>query len=141
MKLSYLNKLLIFLIGLFVLPMTILALFFINNTLSPDNALLAEVSVSHIALLQQQAMLFHILSIVLVFVAGLVYITSIVTPINKLSKAAFRIMNGEYDHEMPLIKSGDEIEYLSKTMNLMVEALKQMKEEVSKKDKSSKKNK
>ncbi|MBW6517978.1 MAG: HAMP domain-containing protein [ANME-2 cluster archaeon] len=71
-------------------------------------------------------------SLLSILLGGLIiYIFSnkITGPLNKMSEVGNKIANGELDTELPIITTNDEIQDISDTMNLLVGALKYLKNE------------
>lgn len=73
-----------------------------------------------------------LVSLILAIILGFLFANRISSPIRKLTKAGNKIAEGDIETELPDIKSGDEIEDLGITMNLLVGALKYLKKEAKK---------
>jgi len=77
--------------------------------------------------IQNQAIMFTLVTILLLIIIGFLFASSITKPIKQLNRAGMMIADGQLDTQMPTIKSSDEIKDLSNTMNLLVGAIKFLK--------------
>lgn len=77
--------------------------------------------------IKSQTITTTLIILLLVVIIGLIFARSLTKPMSQLTIAGNKIADGELDTELPEIKSKDEIEDLSNTMNLLVGALKFLK--------------
>ncbi|MFH2020305.1 MAG: cache domain-containing protein [archaeon] len=64
---------------------------------------------------------------------GLFFAVRISSPMKKITEAGKKIADGDLDTEMPVIKTGDEVQDLAETMQMMTGAIKFLKKEDKKK--------
>ncbi len=88
---------------------------------------------SRAADIRSKTYLFLVIVLVIVIVAALLFAQSLTRPIKQLTDAGNRIADGQLDTEMPVFRTNDEIKDLSGTMNLLVGAIRFMKQETAEK--------
>ncbi len=89
--------------------------------------------------IQLETTLIVIFTLVIACLLGIVFATSITKPLMNLSKAGRKIADGNLNTEMPHINSKDEVGDISATVNLLVGALKYMRQVTDKPAKKKKK--
>ncbi len=79
------------------------------------------------------------LTSIIVIVLSLIFANFIVSPIRRISEAAKKIAEGDFNAEVPAISTNDEVQELGDSMLLLTGAIKFLKNEKNAKSKSSKK--
>jgi nitrogen fixation/metabolism regulation signal transduction histidine kinase len=129
------NKYLFALIILELLPTAFIGFVLIRGILNPSNFNVTSVyDLGVIIQFQRYGIMMLIILIGLTSFVSIIYLYNMMRPIHKLNKAALAYMNNE-PYSFPEIKTRDEIENLSKTMNMMVTALEESKNKVKKRKK------
>jgi len=83
--------------------------------------------------IQKKTYLFLFGVLIVVIIAAILFAQSLTRPIKRLTAAGNKIADGQFDTEMPSFTTNDEIKDLSVTMNLLVGALRYLKQEKAEK--------
>ncbi|MBN1502994.1 HAMP domain-containing protein [Candidatus Woesearchaeota archaeon] len=78
---------------------------------------------------QNTIFMITLVTIIIVVAVSLLFAKGITDPLSKMTKAGKKIADGDLDAKIPEIKTGDEVEEIGMTMNLLVGAIKYLKGE------------
>jgi methyl-accepting chemotaxis protein len=100
----------------------------IESTLTKSYASTVSTVTNTTELIKSKSIIFILVVAIIAVISAYVFAKSMTRPLKKLSNAAVSVAEGNLDVEVPQIKSNDEIQDLSETFNMLIGAIKYMKE-------------